>query len=222
MSGKAKTKKKNAAVKPKAKKHPVSRVKAKKQVKAKATKPAKSTKPKASRGAQAPVKLDAQKKRIAVILKKAIKGEEDGLHFYSLLAEKASNAIAKAKLERLRDDEVRHKVTLVALYRQHVGGEIGKLPARGINALRKVFAKGHLDQRKTEMEFINLAIEAELAATKYYREERDLISDPKFKEIFDAVAEEEHLHFELLQAEKDALAGNYNWFGYGDAAPLED
>jgi rubrerythrin len=221
VSGKAKTKKK-AKAKPKAPKRPVSRAKAKKPVKAKATRKPKSLKPKSGRRAVAPVRLDAQKKRIAVILKKAIKGEEDGLHFYSLLAEKATNAVAKAKLERLRDDEVRHKVTLVGLYRQHVGGEIGKLPARGINALRKVFAKGHLDQRKTEMEFINLAIEAELAATKYYREERDLIGDPKFREIFDVLADEEHLHFELLQAEKDALAGNYNWFGYGDAAPLED
>ncbi len=222
MSGKAKTKKKKATAKPKVRKRPVARVKAKKPVKTKATHKAKSLKPKTSRVSSAPVRLDAKIKRIAVILKKAIKGEEDGLHFYSLLAEKATNAIAKAKLERLRDDEVRHKVTLVGLYRQHVGGEIGRLPARGINALRKVFAKGHLDQRKTEMEFINLAIEAELAATKYYREERDLIADPKFKEIFDLLAEEEHLHFELLQAEKDALAGNYNWFGYGDAAPLED
>jgi len=167
------------------------------------------------------VAADPRKNQIAMILKKAIKGEEDGLHFYSLLAERATHAEAKRKLEGLRDDEVRHKVTLVALYRKHVGGEIGKLPAHGINALRKVFAKGHLDSRNTEMDFINLAIEAELAATKYYREQRNLIADPQFKDIFDQLAEEEHGHFELLQAEKDALSGNYNWFQYGDSSPME-
>jgi len=168
------------------------------------------------------VKVDSKKKQISDILKKAIKGEEDGLHFYSLLAERAQNPDARRKLEGLRDDETRHKATLIGIHRKLVGGEIGKLPAHGINALRKVFAKGHLDTRKTEMEFIILAIEAELAATKYYREQRDLVADPDFTAIFDQLADEEHGHFELLQAEKEALAGNYNWFAYGDASPMED
>ena len=171
--------------------------------------------------ARAP-KLDPKKKRIGDILKKAIKGEEDGLHFYSLLAEKSTNPEARRKLVGLRDDEVRHKLTLTAIYRKYVGGEIGKLPLHGINALRKVFAQGKLDNRKTEMEFINLAIEAELAATKYYREKKNTVDDAGFRDIFEQLADEEHGHFELLQAEKDALAGNYNWFAYGDSSPLED
>lgn len=162
------------------------------------------------------------KRSIATVLKKAMKGEEDGYYFYNLLAEKATNAEARRKLERLRDDEIRHKETLVAIFDQYVGGDIGKLPAKGINALAQVFRKGHIMERRSEMEFINLAIEAELAATKYYREERDLVDDPKFRKIFDELADEEHGHFEILQAEKEALAGNYTWFGYDNGAPLED
>jgi len=162
------------------------------------------------------------KRDIKVILKKAIKGEEDGYYFYDLLAQKATNSDAKRKLEQLRDDEIRHKETLIGLYNQYVGGEIGKLPSRGINALARVFRKGHVMERHTEMEFLTLAIEAELAATKYYREERHSIDDPKFAQIFDQLAEEEHHHFELLQAEKNALTGNYYWFGYDASAPLED
>jgi rubrerythrin len=77
-------------------------------------------------------------------------------------------------------------------------------------------------ERTTEMEFINLAIEAELAATKYYREERELIDDPKFRKLFDRLAEEEHGHFEILQAEKEALSGNYSWFALGAGAEMED
>ncbi len=162
------------------------------------------------------------KSGIAEILKKAIKGEEDGFYFYNILAGKAKNADAKRKLEGLRDDEIRHKETLVAIFEKYVGGEIGPLPEKGINALAEVFRKGHVMERHSEMEFINLAIEAELAATKYYREERDLVDDPSFRKIFDDLADEEHHHFELLQAEKDALAGNYSWFGYDNGAPLED
>ena len=162
------------------------------------------------------------KSGIAEILKKAIKGEEDGYYFYNILAGKAKNAEAKRKLEGLRDDEIRHKETLVAIFEKYVGGDIGPLPEKGINALAEVFRKGHVMERHTEMEFLNLAIEAELAATKYYREERDLVDDPSFRKIFDDLADEEHHHFELLQAEKDALAGNYSWFGYDNGAPLED
>jgi rubrerythrin len=166
--------------------------------------------------------MTKSKADVAAILKKAIKGEEDGYFFYNLLSEKATNQFAKKKLQGLRDDEIRHKETLHAIFAKYVGGEIGPLPDKGINALAQVFQKGHLMERTTEMEFINLAIEAELAATKYYQEERLLVDDPAFREIFDKLADEEHSHFELLQAEKDALAGNYHWFSYDESAPMED
>lgn len=165
--------------------------------------------------------MTKSKSDIAEILKKAIKGEEDGYFFYNLLAEKATNPEAKKKLEMLRDDEIRHKETLYAIYEKHVGGEIGELPPRGINVLAEVFKKGHLEQRKTEIDFINLAIEAELAAMKYYQEESGLIDDPDFKVIFEKLADEEHGHHELLVAEREALTGNYFWFDLGDSSPFE-
>lgn len=161
------------------------------------------------------------KNQIGEILKRAIKGEVDGYRFYNLLAERATNPDAKRKLENLRDDEIRHEKTLIDIFKKHVGGDVGELPERGINALAEVFRKGRLEDRKSEMEFINLAIEAELAATRYYQEQRELVDDPTFREIFDQLADEEHSHFELLQAEKDAIGGNYSWFGYGDSSPLE-
>lgn len=165
--------------------------------------------------------MSQDKKRIADVLKMAIKGEQDGYFFYNLLAEKATNMDARRKLETLRDDERRHKATLLEIYGKHVGGEVGELPAKGITALAEVFSKGHLEERKTEMDFINLAIEAELAATKYYQQERDVVDDDVFRDIFDQLAEEEHSHYELLMAEKEALSGNYYWFGYGDTSPQE-
>ncbi len=165
--------------------------------------------------------MSQDKKRIADVLKMAIKGEQDGYFFYNLLAEKATNMDARRKLETLRDDERRHKAALLEMYGKHVGGEVGELPAKGITALAEVFSKGHLEERKTEMDFINLAIEAELAATKYYQQERDVVDDDVFRDIFDQLAEEEHSHYELLMAEKEALSGNYYWFGYGDTSPQE-
>lgn len=166
--------------------------------------------------------MSEAKEKIAETLRKAIKGEEDGYYFYNLLSEKATNEAAKKKLENLRDDEIRHKETLEEIFHQHIGPDIGELPEKGITALAEVFRKGHLEERKTEMEFLNLAIEAELAATKYYQEQRGLIDDDKFREIFDQLADEEHHHYELLMAEKEALSGNYYWFGYDGVSPMED
>jgi len=162
------------------------------------------------------------KQQIATILKKAIKGEEDGYLFYNLLAQRATNPAARRKLERLRDDEIRHKETLYKVYDTYVGGPVGKLPAKGIGALAQVFKKGGLIERTSEMEFLNLAIEAELAATKYYREECELVQDAKLRKLFDRLADEEHGHFEILQAEKDAISGNYHWFAIGAGAEMED
>ena len=161
------------------------------------------------------------KKKVAEVLKVAIKGEEDGFFFYNLLFEKATNDNARLKLRGLRDDEARHKKTLLEMFEKYVGGEVGELPAKGLTALAEVFRKGQLEERKTEMEFITLAIEAELAATEYYQQQKELVDDPLFRDIFDQLADEEHGHYELLMAEKEALSGNYYWFQYDDTSPLE-
>jgi rubrerythrin len=165
--------------------------------------------------------MTTTKQKVADVLKKGIKGEVDGFKFYDLLSKKATNADAKRKLENLRDDEARHEKILIDIFHKHIGGEIGPLPKEGLTALAEVFRRGQLEERKTEIEFINLAIEAELAATKYYQQERNLFDDPKLQEIFDKLAEEEHSHYELLIAEREALSGNYYWFSYNDSSPME-
>lgn len=154
-------------------------------------------------------------------LRRAMKGEEDGYKFYDIMVKKATNADARRKLEGLRDDEVRHQQTLRQLHDKHVGGDIGPLPEKGLSALSEVLKKSLVEELTSEMQFISLAIEAELAATRFYQQERELIDDPEFRDIFDLLAAEEHHHFELLQAEKEALSGNYSWFGYDSGAPLE-
>jgi rubrerythrin len=161
-------------------------------------------------------------KSVIEILKRAIRGEEDGCRFYDMLSKKTDNTEAKRKLEHLRDDEVRHKHTLIEFYKKYVGEEVGELPEEGLSVLTEIFRSGKVNDLKTEMEFINLAIEAELAATKYYQEKKQLTDNSEIREIFDRLAGEEHHHYELLIAEREALSGNYYWFGYDEGAPMED
>lgn len=165
--------------------------------------------------------MSNKEEQLADILKRAIRGEQEGHFFYNLLAGKVENPEAKRKLENLRDDEIRHEKTLREIYGNLVGGEPGQLPEHGIGVLSEVFRRGHLEERKTEQEFIALAIEAELAATRFYQDKREATDNPEYRALFDRLAEEEHGHFELLQAEREALAGNYYWFSYDEGAPLE-
>ncbi|HOP08032.1 MAG TPA: ferritin family protein [candidate division Zixibacteria bacterium] len=162
------------------------------------------------------------KTELANLLKTAIKGEEDGYMFYDLLSRKSDNADARRKLENLRDDELGHKETLIEIYKNKIGGEIGELPEKGLTALAEVFRKGHLEDLKNEREFINLAIEAELAATKFYEEQAKSAVFDEHKDVLLRMANEEHRHYELLMAEREAISGNYYWFGFDNSAPLED
>lgn len=156
------------------------------------------------------------------LLKRAIKGEYDGLRFYTYLVEQASNPEAKRKLGGLANDEKRHMAILEALFKNLYKEEVGELPKEGINALAKFFDGSKAKGRHSEMQFIDLAIDAELAATKFYKTGADTAADPEMKRLYTELADEEFGHYESLQAEKSALGGNYYWFGYGDSSPMEE
>jgi len=163
--------------------------------------------------------MSQTKEQIAEALKSAIRAEEEGFNFYNMMAAKATNPEAKQKLERLRNDEARHKATLIDLYTNFVGGEIGSLPENGTTPLSEAFQNDELTNMKSEMQFIDLAIKTELSASKFYAKESELVDEQELKDIFKMLSEEEYIHFEVLQAERDALTGNYSWFGsIGDSS----
>ncbi len=158
----------------------------------------------------------------AAHLKTAIKGEMDGYTFYNLLRQKAENPDAKKRLETLRDDERRHGAILVDIYEKIIGGEVGELPSEGVGPLAAIFTNEKYKELKSEQEFISLAIEAELATMKFYKEMASNESDNELKNLFNNLTEEENGHYEILMAEKEALAGNYYWFSSTGTAPMED
>lgn len=156
------------------------------------------------------------------LLKRAIKGELDGRRFYAYVAEKATNPEAKRKLTRLAEDETRHERTLIGVFKNLYHEEVGALPAEGINALARFLDTSKINGLKTEMQYIDLAIQAELSATNFYKENIPNAESAELKALYQSLADEEFSHFELLQAEKDALSGNYYWFGYDGSSPMEE
>ncbi len=155
------------------------------------------------------------------LLKKAIKSEIDGYTFYDLMSKQVQNEDAKKRLETLRNDEARHRKTLIDLYHKFVGKEIGALPKEGVSPLEEAFDADKLKKFNTEVEYINLAIDAELEATKFYKEGADNVDDPEFKKVLRELSEEESGHYEILMAERQALGGNYFWFSSDDTSPQE-
>jgi rubrerythrin len=156
------------------------------------------------------------------LLKRAVKSEIDGQRFYKFLAEKTTNADAKRKLINLADDEVRHEKALRNMYQNIYNEELTELPEKGVGVLSEFFANPKRREDLSEVQYIDMAIEAELAATQYYKEESERAETDQFRKIFEGMAAEEFNHYELLQAEKAALGGNYYWFSFGDTSPMED
>jgi len=156
------------------------------------------------------------------LLRQAIVAEIDGQRFYKFLAGKATNEEAVRKLTNLAEDEVRHEDALRKMYKNLFNEEVGELTEKGIGVLSDFFAENRDKQDLNEIQYIDLAIKGELAATDFYKQGAAVAPDDDTRKIFEGMASEEHLHYELLQAEKDALAGNYYWFSFDEGAPRED
>ena len=155
------------------------------------------------------------------ILKQAIVAEIDGQKFYKFLADRAQNPDAKRKLGNLAKDEVRHEALLMQVYKDIHGEEVKNLPKKGTGVLAEFFARSREKDNLSEMQYIDMAIEAELAATGYYKEAARAASGKDVQKICQMMADEEFRHYESLKAEKEALTGNYFWFGYDEGTPME-
>jgi rubrerythrin len=156
------------------------------------------------------------------LLKRAIKGEQDGLRFYTYVAGLATNPEARRKLTRLAEDETRHEKTLIDIFKSIYHEDVGELPKEGINALARFLDTSRIKELKTEMQFIDLAIQAELSTTNFYKDNIKTAETVELGNLYQSLADEEYSHFELLQAEKDALSGNYFWFAYDGTSPMEE
>lgn len=155
------------------------------------------------------------------LLKQAIRSEIDGRRFYEFLAGKTTQPDARRKLTSLAKDERRHELALYRIYKKQYGEEATDIPERGVGALAEFFANPEGKEDRTEIQYIEMAIEAELAATNFYKEGAKNAPDEDIKAIYRKMAEEEYSHYESLQAEKSAMGGNYYWFGFDEASPLE-
>jgi rubrerythrin len=150
-----------------------------------------------TKGARA---MSGQSEEFKRILAGAIYREIGARNFYKKISGAIQNAEGKEKFKRLSGDEERHRVKLE-------GAEI-----KGV----------HVGKKTGAMEALDIAIQAEMKAEEFYANQADAVSQPEFKELLMQLSTEEHGHYELLLAERNALTGGFYWFDMDSSQFLED
>lgn len=156
------------------------------------------------------------------VLGMAVKTEIQGRKFYHMLSEKVQHPEVKKKLQSLADDEIRHERIMIEMFRKALGKEPTQLPEGGIPDIVKAITSMDINDRSQLLQVLEMAIEAELTAARFYHHGAGLTADPKTKKMFEQLEKEEDGHYNYLVAEKSALTGDLYWFSIGDSSLMEE
>ncbi len=137
----------------------------------------------------------------------AIYNEQSAFDFYTKLSDTIKNPSGKEKFKFLAADEKRHRKLLEDHYQKVTGGkefpfDSGKVKAVNVD----------IRDNTTASEALDIGIKAENEAYRFYRKSAAETKDPEAKKMFLKLAEEEDRHYNILNAEKQALIGQFYWF----------
>ncbi len=149
----------------------------------------------------------------------AISTEKNGLKTYLDFSYKTQDISGKNMFIRLAADEFEH-MTILEKQRESIQekecwltvkiepSEIEKLIPEIKAKSAKIKGREGLDQ----MVALRTALEMEDQAIKFYKEQAQLSTDPKAKEMYQRLVAMEQAHYELIQAEIDYIEKTGFWF----------
>jgi rubrerythrin len=153
------------------------------------------------------------------VLAGAIYREIGARNFYLQIAEAIKNPEGSERFSRLSTDEDGHRVKLEGWYRKLFEAKF----VADKKELESAEIKGvHVGEKTGAMEALDIAINAEMKAEEFYAREAGAVDDAGLKKLLMQLSGEEHGHYELLLAERGALAGNFYWFDMDSSQFLED
>ncbi len=141
------------------------------------------------------------------VLAIAIKAEANAADIYKVMAERVNNELVKEKLLNLSGEEGKHENMLRSMYKQITGGQEPALQRKGISEI-----EDFLEGNYTHEAALELAIQSEEKAEKFYLDAAQNSEDPNGRFMFEYLANFERGHKVLLQIELDALKRNPHWF----------
>ncbi len=156
------------------------------------------------------------------IIHRGIYREKDAIRAYIKFAKAVKDPKAKNVLINLADDEVGHLTKL----EKHLMNMLKDQPwlypkADEIEAVAAVFASSAYPDKEIreedlvdvdEVRILNLAVDREIIANRYYLDLAAKTESPEAKEMFLALAKEEEVHMKILQAEIDSIGQSGFWF----------
>lgn len=152
-------------------------------------------------------------------LEEAIYREIGAHNLYGAISSKIVNPHGKEKFRNIAEDEQRHREKLESWYR-----ELFHQPFRASREKIKDSEIGNvqLNRKAGAEEALDIAMDAEMRANEFYSTQAEKVENEDLKELYLTLAEEEEGHYNLLLAEKNALAGGFYWFDMDSTAFMED
>lgn len=154
----------------------------------------------------------------AKAVKVAMEAEKNAFRNYARAAKRTKNPRGRDMFHQLSEFEMNHYLRLKAVAKSLE--EKGEWASYSGTALKKPKAleagpplKGQ--DQVTEMDALKTAIKAEKKAEAYYRSMAELTKDPRGKEMYRRLAEEESLHEKLLNDQYYSLHNTGIW-SWGD------
>ena len=149
----------------------------------------------------------------------AICREIGARNFYRRISEQIKNSEGAQKFAQLSEDEEGHRVKLESWFERLVGE---KFSAREERVEQSEIRGIRLGEQAGALEALNLAIDAEAKAREFYADRAEKTDIPELRELFTNLSEEEAGHFNLLEAERNAIIGGFYWFDLDSTSFLED
>ncbi len=152
------------------------------------------------------------------VIDTAMKAEKEASQFYSKAAKMTSNPRGKALFQQLSEFELNHYIKLKELSQSilqkgewvlYSGISLKKkaIPLK----MEKLPGKGQL----TDMDALRIATREEKKAQVYYRSMAALVKDPRGKDMYRRLADEETLHEKVLNDQYYSLHNTGVW-SWGD------
>ncbi|MFN2443612.1 MAG: ferritin family protein [Thermoanaerobaculia bacterium] len=135
------------------------------------------------------------------VLREAIESEISSRIYYRLLAERASDAPARAKLLDLSERQILHRAKLERRYRELVGQPPPEFPEPHVEIPHDLTS---VDTARA----LRIALEHERESESNFRFLFERSTDPALTNLFSELAEMEWKHKAEVQAEYDAIAGD--------------
>jgi rubrerythrin len=152
-------------------------------------------------------------------LEGAIYREIGARDFYRAIAERIANTGGREKFMQLSKDEDGHREKLTSWFETMSGAAFIPRPDK----LKRTEIGGiTVDERTGALAALDIAIEAEAKAETFYRERSAETESAELRALLERIADEEHGHYTLLEAERNTIRGGFYWFDMDSTSFLED